>query len=235
MHISITGLGHVAVVGVDTSGVVAQLVLAAATQGGPEELRRAFLGQSERVASLCRLPHVVTCRRSEEAGPAIREIELELMRRARHFVEEGVDDVRAHLAEHSDEQLPAIILLFEEPLATEIGMIDALGQQAAKLGAAVLTSGSATGAARLVVRADRSLKLETDLPLPSSLEPLALDDPTQQEAVEVIREAYPSEPAEPLEEPSEAVAAGLHSGPSSKAIHTDLTGGQLGRSRRSQE
>ena len=110
VHVSITGLGHVAMGGVNASDVMAQLILAAATQGGPEELRLAILGQSEGVASLCRLPQVVTCRRSEETGPAIREIELELMGRARLFVEEGVDDGRAHLAERSDEQRPAVIL-----------------------------------------------------------------------------------------------------------------------------
>lgn len=205
VHVSITGLGHVAVVGVDASDVMAQIVLAAATQGGPEELRLTVLGQSDRVASLCRLPQVVTCRRSKETLPAIREIELELMRRARLFEQEGVDDVHAHLAERSDERLPAIILVCEEPPSTESGMIDALGEQAAKLGAAVLMSGSRTSATGLAVRADGLIELETELPVPTSLEPFSFDPSAEQEAIEVIVEAHPSEPPEPIEgEPSEA-------------------------------
>ena len=202
VHVSITGLGHMALVGVNASDVLAQIVLAAATQGGPEELRLTVLGQSDRVASLCRLPQVVTCRRSEETGAAIREIELELMRRARLFEREGVDDVHAHIAERSDERLPAIILVCEEPPSTESGMIDALGEQAAKLGAAVLMSGSRTSATGLAVRADGFIELETELPVPTSLEPFSFDPSAEQEAVEVIVEAYPSESPEPIEEES---------------------------------
>jgi two-component SAPR family response regulator len=205
VHVSVTGLGHVAVSGTGESSLQAQFVLAAATRGGPEELQLVLLGQGELMTSLARLPQVVTCRGWEEAASALREIELELMRRARLFVQEGVEDIWTHLAERSDEQLPAAIVVCKDPQATGIGTIDALGQQAAKLGVAVLTSGATAGTPRLAVRVDRSIELETDLPLPSSLEPLSLDEPAQEEAISVIVEAYPSEAVQTSEGSSEQV------------------------------
>jgi two-component SAPR family response regulator len=205
VHVSLTELGHVAVGGANGSDLLAQLALAAATQGGPEELHLVVLGESEQMADLCRLPQVVTCSGWEEAATATREIELELMRRARLFVHEGVDDISGHLAEHSDEQLPAIVVMCDQPPATQIGMLDALGQQATKLGAAVLTSGTATTSAGMTVRVGKEIQLESELPLPSPLEPLSLDASALKDAIEVVLEAYPFEVAETLVEPPEGV------------------------------
>lgn len=196
VHLSMTGLGRVAVTGANASDLIAQLVLAAATQAGPEDLRLVVMGENEQTTSLGRLPQAQTGCGWEGAAPVTREVELELMRRARLFLQEGVDDIRAHLAEHSDEQLPALVVVCDEPPAAQAGVIEALGEQAVDLGAAVLTSGSTQRSARLAVRVGASIELETDLPLPTVLEPLALDVSARQEAIEVIRDAYPIEPEE---------------------------------------
>ena len=191
VHVSMTGLGRISVDGSSASDLVAQLVLAAATQGGPEELNLVVVGEGEQMTRLRGLPQVQTGGRGEEAAPAMREVELELMRRARLFLQEGVIDIRAHLAEHSDEQLPALIVVCDEPPPTQVGVFDALGQQADNLGVALLTSGAVPNAAELVVRVGTSIDLETDLPLPTHLEPLSLDVSAQEEAIDVIRAAYP--------------------------------------------
>jgi hypothetical protein len=68
VHVSLTGLGHVAVAGANGSGLLAQLVLAAATQGGPEDLHLVVLGESELMADLCRLPQAMSCSSWEEAA-----------------------------------------------------------------------------------------------------------------------------------------------------------------------
>jgi two-component SAPR family response regulator len=205
VHVSLSGLGHVAVAGASGSDLLAQFVLAAATQGGPEEMHLVVLGESERIADVCRLPQAVSCASWEEAATAIREIELKLMRRARLFAHEGVDDVSGHLAQHSDEQLPAIIVVCDEPPATQIGMLDALGQQATKLGAAVLTSGTVSTSAKMTVRVGPEIQLESGLPVPGSLQLFSFDASARKEAIEVVLEAYPSETAEALAEPSEGV------------------------------
>jgi hypothetical protein len=102
---------------------------------------------------------------------------------------EGVDHVSGHLAEHSDEQLPAVVIVCDEPPATQIGMLDALGQQAAKLGAAVLTSGTAITSATMTVRVDQTIQLKSELPVPGPLQPFSLDASALKEAIEVILEA----------------------------------------------
>jgi DNA-binding SARP family transcriptional activator len=196
VHVSLTGLGRVAVTGANASDLIAQFVLAAATQGGPEDLRIVAVGESEQITSLGRLPQAQTGRGWEDAAPVMRDVELELMRRARLFLQEGVEDIWTHLAEHSDEQLPALVVVCGEPPAAQAGAIEALGEQAVDLGAAVLTSGATQSSARLAVHVGASIELETDLPLPTVLEQLSLDVSARRQAVEVIRDAYPTEPEE---------------------------------------
>ena len=189
-----------------------QLVLAAATQGGPEDLRLVLLGESEEMKELCRLPQASACERWEEASDALRDVELELIRRARLFLREGVEDIHGHLAEHSDEQLPALLVVCEEPPPALRGQIEALAQQAPTLGAAVVALGWTLAGDGLRARVGASVQLETDLPLPRLLEPFLLDDRAQQEAIEVIREAYPPESGEEpvLEESVETVVEVAH-------------------------
>ncbi|MDP9300836.1 MAG: LysM peptidoglycan-binding domain-containing protein [Actinomycetota bacterium] len=196
VHVSMTGLGRVAVTGANAPDLIAHFILAAATQGGPEDLRLVVVGESEKITSLGRLPQGQTACAWEDAAPAMRKVELELMRRARLFLQEGVDDIWTHLAEHSDEQLPALVVVCDEPPTALAGVIEALGEQAVDLGAAVLTSGATRSSAGVVVHVGASIELETDLPLPSVLEPLSLDVSARREAIEVIRDAYPTEPEE---------------------------------------
>jgi DNA-binding SARP family transcriptional activator len=205
VYVSITGLGSVGVAGPNASDLIAQLVLAAATQGGSEELRLVVIGGGEQITSLRRLPQVQTACGWQEAAPAMREVELELMRRARLFLREGVDDIQVHLGAHSDEQLPALIIVCDEPPEAQAGVIEAFGEQAANLGTAVLTSGATQSSARLAVHVGPSIELETDIPLPAVLEPFLFDTSAQQEAIEVIREAYPAEPDEALGKSVETV------------------------------
>jgi DNA-binding SARP family transcriptional activator len=196
VHVSMTGLGRVSVTGANASDLIVQLVLAAATQGGPEDLRVVAVGESEQITSLGRLPQAQTGCGWEDAAPVIRDVELELMRRARLLLHEGVDDIWTHLVEHSDEQLPALVVVCDEPPAAQAGVIEALGEQAVDLGAAVLTSGTAQRSANLAVHVGASIEVETDLPLPTVLEPLSLDVSARREAIKVIRDAYPTEPEE---------------------------------------
>jgi LysM repeat protein len=196
VHVSPTGLGQVSVTGPKAASLARQLVLAAATQGGPDDLRLVLLGPNEEMEELCRLPQVAGCHGWEEAAEALREVELELIRRARLFLQEGVEDVRGHLAEHSDERLPALLVVCGEPPPALRGLIEALGRQAPTLGVAVLAVGWARWGAGLLARADRPIELETDLPCPKVLQPFLLDASAEQEAIEIIREAYPPESVE---------------------------------------
>jgi DNA-binding SARP family transcriptional activator len=175
------------------TGLARQLVVAAGTQGGPDDLRLHLLGSSQEMKELCRLPQTSTCERWEESSDALREVELELIRRARLFLWEGAEDIRGHLAEHSDEQLPALLLVCEEPPAALRGQMEALAQQAPALGAAVVALGWTLAGDGLRARVGASVQLDTDLPFPKVLEPFLLENPAQRDAIEVIGEAYPPE------------------------------------------
>jgi DNA-binding SARP family transcriptional activator len=199
VHVSATGLGRISLAGPAATGLVRQLVVAAATQGGPDDLRLVLLGPSEELKELCRLPHASACERWEDASDgALRDVELELIRRARLFLREGVEDIHSHLAEHSDEQLPALLVLCEEPPPALRGQIEALAQQAPTLGAAVVALGWTLAGDGLRARVRPPVHLETELPFPKVLEPFLLEDRAQQDAIEVIREAYPPESGEEL-------------------------------------
>jgi DNA-binding SARP family transcriptional activator len=198
VHVSASGLGRVSLAGPAATGLARQLVVAAATQGGPDDLRLVVLGPGEEMKELCRLPQASACERWEEASDGLREVELELIRRARLFLREGVEDIDSHLAEHSDEQLAALLVVCEEPPPALRGQIEALAQQAPPLGAAVVALGWTLPGDGLRARVGASVQLETELPLPKLVEPFLLEDRAQQDAIEVIREAYPSEPGEEL-------------------------------------
>jgi DNA-binding SARP family transcriptional activator len=198
VHVSATGLGRISLAGPAATGLARQLVVAAATQGGPDDLRLVLLGPSEELKELCRLPQASACERWKEASDGLREVELELIRRARLFLREGVEDIHGHLAEHSDEQLPALLVVCEEPPAALRGQMEALAQQAPALGAAIVALGWTLAGDGLRARVGASVQLDTDLPFPKVLEPFLLDDRAQQDAIEVIREAYPSEPGQEL-------------------------------------
>ena len=145
--------------------------------------------------TFCRLPQVSACDRWEEASEALRAVELELIRRARLFLREGEEDIHGHLAEHSDEQLPALLVVCEEPPSALRGQVEALAQQAPTLGAAVVALGWML-ADGLRAQVGASVQLETELPLPKLVEPFLLEDRAHLDAIEVIREAYPPESGE---------------------------------------
>ncbi len=206
VHVSATGLGQVSITGPEAGSLARQLVLAAATQGGPEDLRLVLLGQGDEITRLRRLPQVAGSHDWEAAAEAIRELQLEFVRRARLFLEEGVEDIRGHLAEHSDERLPALLVVCEEPPPALRGLVEAMGQEAPTLGAAVLTLGWAPQGTRLLARVGPSMEVETDLPCPKVLDLFLLDAPAEEQTIEAIRNAYPPESEEStIDEPVETV------------------------------
>jgi DNA-binding SARP family transcriptional activator len=196
LHLSATGLGQVSVSGPQTGSLMRQLVLSAATQGGPDDLRVLFLGAGGEVKGLRPLPQVEGSYGWGEASATLREVQLELTRRARLFMDEGVEDVNEHLAKHPDERLPALLVVCEEPPSALQELVQAVGQEAQALGAAVLALGWAPRECRVRARVNAAVEVETDLPCPKVVEPFLLATGAEEQAIEVIREAYPPESAE---------------------------------------
>jgi DNA-binding SARP family transcriptional activator len=209
-HVSLTGLGQVSITGPKAGSVARQLVLAAAAQGGSDEFRLYVLGSGTEVERLSRLPQVSASAGWEDAAGALREIQLELIRRARLFFAETVEEIGGHLMHHSDERLPAVLVVVLEPPAALRGLVEALGREVPPLGAALLAVGWTPQDASLHVQAGPALELSTQFPSPKVLEPFILDAAAEEQAIDVIRDAFPVEAEEqvsnvPTEAPEDAV------------------------------
>lgn len=212
VHISLTALGPVSITGPNAEGLGRQLILAAATLGGPDELQVFLLGAGADMQERAGLPQVVASQGWEEALGALREIELEFLRRARLFLEEGVEEIGGHLAHHSDERLPALLVVAGEPPAALRGIVEALGREGSPLGGALLAVGWTPPGSRLHIRAGASLEVESELPSPKVLKPFVLDARAEEQAIEVIREAFSAETED--RETSEPIDAALDVEPS---------------------
>jgi DNA-binding SARP family transcriptional activator len=194
VHISLTALGPVSVTGPNAESLARQLILASATRGGPKELRMFLLGASADWQGLAGLPQVVASQGWEQAPDELREIQFELLRRARLFLEEGVEEIGGHLADHADERLPALLVVTPEPPPTLRGLVEALGREGSPLGAAMLAVGWTPPSSRLQVRAGATLEVEAEIPCPKVLNPFVLDARAEEQAIEVILQAFPAEP-----------------------------------------
>jgi DNA-binding SARP family transcriptional activator len=207
VHVSLTGLGQVSITGPNAVSLARQLVIAAATQGGSDELRLFLVGLGTEMEGLCKLPQVGAFAAWDEVAGALRDIQLELIRRARLFLEEGVEEISSHLAHHSDERLPALLVVALEPPPALRGIVQAAGQEAPGLGAAVLAVGWTPQDSSLEIRAGQALEMLTALQCPKVLEPFVLDALAEEQAIDVIREAFPLKTEEQgSSEPTEAPA-----------------------------
>lgn len=192
-HVALLGLGPVSLVGPNAPALARQMVLASAAQGPPEDCRLILLGVGEELGIGPELPHVSGVHAWEDASDVLRELEIEFVRRARLFFEEGAEDLQAHLAEHSDDRLPAILVVAAEPPQALRGLLDAVGKGGPNAGVALLALGWRPADEGLHVRMDQRLELEGDSPFPTELEPFLLDAASAEEAVGIIRDAYPEE------------------------------------------
>jgi DNA-binding SARP family transcriptional activator len=231
VHIGLVSMGTFSVGGAQAEALAQQLVLASAAQGSQEDVRIIFLGRAAGLRLAEALPSV-SAYDWKEAAPTLREIQAELLRRARLFFDEGVEDVWGHLAGHPDERLPGLVVVATEPPGALRGVVEAFGQEAPSLGAGLLPVGWRPdhSVIHAKVGSRSELDLVSDLPCPRRLSPLVLDDDAATQAVDLLVRAFPKiQDAEPEVEAagSEAilVEAPVHgdapSSPSSSGAATE--------------
>jgi DNA-binding SARP family transcriptional activator len=192
VHVGPLSVGTLSTGGAEARALARQLVLASAAQGSPEEVRIILLG---RVAGLRReeaLPSLST-HDWDDAALTLRETQAELLRRARLFFNEGVEDVWGHLAAYPDERLPALLVVAAEPPTTLRGVAEAFGQEGPSLGAGLLALGwrPTHSVVHAEVASLSELDLVSDLPCPRQLSPLVLDDDASAQAVDVLLRVFP--------------------------------------------
>jgi hypothetical protein len=191
VHVGAAWTGTVSLTGPAAPSLARQMILAAAVQATPEDLKVVLLGAGEKLG-IERLPQVAGAYGWEEGPNRLRDIQIELLRRARLLFEEGVDDLESHLAGHPDDRLPALLIVAGEPPQSLGGLVEAVGGEGRGLGAALLALGWQPQTAALHVRAGPYLvEIETDLPCPNVVEPFLLDEQAAEAATNVMRAAYP--------------------------------------------
>jgi DNA-binding SARP family transcriptional activator/LysM repeat protein len=205
IHAGVLGTAPASVTGPKASALVRQMILSSAANGAPDDLKVILLGIPPDLQQLDQLPQVTGSYGWEKAAVPLRELQAVLLRRARLFLEEGVEDIWAHLAHHPDERLPALLLVAGEPPAVLRGLVEAVAQQASSLGAALLAIEWEPAGSRISVHVPSDLDLRTDLPGSEPMQPLLLETEDAEEAIEIIRQAHQSkeEVSEPPAEPSE--------------------------------
>jgi DNA-binding SARP family transcriptional activator/LysM repeat protein len=208
VHVGLVSMGTLSVGGAQADALARQLVLASTAQGSPEDVRIIFLGRADGLRLAEALPSV-SAYDWEEAAPALREIQAELLRRARLFFDEGVEDVWGHLAAHPDERLPGLVVVAAEPPGALRGVVEAFGREGPSLGAGLLPLGwrPAHSVMHAEVGSLSGLDLLSGFPCPRRLSPLVLDEDATAQAVDVLLRAFPkAQDSEPESEASEAEA-----------------------------
>lgn len=196
VHAGVLASGGMAVGGAESEGLVRQLVLAAAAQGDPEDVRLILVGPVGLPEPMSSLPNVVA---HDWEDAASREIHAELLRRSRLFFEEGVEDVWTHTVHHPDERLPALLIVATEPPADLIGVMEAINAEGCDAGAGLLSIGWRASSAGLEVEvaSGSGLTVRTSLPVPHQLAPLTLDDAATRQAIDVLAKAHPQVERDP--------------------------------------
>jgi DNA-binding SARP family transcriptional activator len=203
IHLAMLATGPVSISGPKAADLVRQMVIALAAQGPPEDLQMILLGIPADLQHIDWLPHVTGSYPWDKAAVPIREVQAELLRRARLFLEEGVEDIWAHLAHHPDDRLPGLLLVVGDPPAPLRGSAEGVAQQASSLGVALLGIGWEPAGSRLSAELRTDTDLRTNLPGFEQLQPLLLGQGDAEEAIEIIQRAYPSQEqdTEPLTGP----------------------------------
>jgi DNA-binding SARP family transcriptional activator len=206
VHVGLVSVGTLSVGGTEAEALARQVVLACAAQGSPEDVRIIFLGHVGGLRLAETLPNV-SAYGWDDAAPTIRKIQTELLRRARLFFDEGIEDVWGHLAAHADERLPGLVVVAAEPPAALRGVVEAFGMEGPSLGAGLLPLGwrPAHSLMHAEVGSVSELDLLSDLPCPRRLLPLVLDEDAAAQAVDVLLQAFPkAQDVVPLSEASES-------------------------------
>jgi DNA-binding SARP family transcriptional activator len=193
IHVAILTMGPISISGPKAVDLVRQMVVALAVQGSTDDLQIILLGIPADLQHIDRLPQVSGSYPWEEAAFPLREVQTELLRRARMFLEEGVDDIWAYLAKRPDDRLPALLFVVGDPPPVLRGLAEAVARQASSLGAVLLGVGWEPGGSRLSAEVRSDTDLRTNLPGSERVQPLLLGRGEAEEAIDIIERAHPAQ------------------------------------------
>ncbi|MEX2555566.1 MAG: BTAD domain-containing putative transcriptional regulator [Actinomycetota bacterium] len=192
VHVAPVGIGVISITGAESERLVRQMLLTHATESEPGDLQVVLLGATE-LGRTVAVPHVSDNVEWDEASAILQSIQAEFVRRAHLFQQEGVEDIWEHLATHSDEQLPALVLVVSDPPPAMRGLIEAICSQAQRFGGAIIALGWRPAGSLNITAESDALDVETDLDVPAKLAPFILDESAMQEALRLVSRAAEDE------------------------------------------
>lgn len=137
-YLGLLGAGGFSIVGERAEAFAIQTVLSCAADTACEELEIYVLGDLERLEPLRKLHHMRGSANWKEAPTFLREIQSDLVARARGFMLQGVEDLWSHLAGDPDEYLPGLLIVATEPPTVLKGTVEAIASQASSLGGGLI-------------------------------------------------------------------------------------------------
>lgn len=179
-------------IGAEAAAVTQELLLSLAAASPCGDLEVFAIGDAP-LAEVGQLNHVVRSSSWDDAPPVLRDLEEELLRRARLFLEEGVDDWREHLVSNPDEPLPALLIVATEPPVPLRGPIEAVAMQVSALAGAFVAVGWELDKQGQALEVSDSVVSLSNPPTPamSELHRFGLSQDEIKQALELINQAHP--------------------------------------------
>lgn len=198
VHVSPIDLGFAAVTGARATEMLRDLLLHCAAMASPEDLHIVLLAPDSALSEWDSLPHCTATATSWEGAPeALRELQVEFLRRARLFAEEGVETIREHMSRHDDDRLPQLLVVASAPPIAMRGLVESVGRDGSRFGAGFIALGWQPSTYRLSIDLDESsVRLSSVLPLPGRLVPMLLDGERAHQALDLVRAAWTEPPPE---------------------------------------
>lgn len=205
-YVGLLAAGGVSVVGEGAEALSLQMILSCAADTACEDLEIHLLGDLDQLEPLPQLNHVRHASTWEEGPSLLKDIQGELVARARAFLLEGVEDIWSHLAQDPDDFLHSLLIVSTEPPPALKGTVDAIASQASTLGGGLVAVGwkPQTFTSAVEVRGNSISVPNAASGVPSKMRAFRLEPEDAVQAVEVINAARPRawEPEEEAEKPS---------------------------------
>lgn len=193
LHVGLLGMGTLSITGPEAGPLATQLILASSADTPCEDLQIYVLGEPDLLGPCRQLNHVRRVGDWADGASMIRDIQVELLSRARAFLNEDVEDLWSHYAKDPDEVVPAIVVVATEPPPAFRAALEAVATQAAKLGGALVTVGWRPDFAAFAVDASSELTVESLVPgIPPKLLPFRVEPGDVKLAVDIINAARPA-------------------------------------------
>lgn len=220
LHVGLLASHGVALEGSSSPDSARQVVLSLAAQGSVDDLRVFVLGEIP--LGLEELPHVVRRSAWDSAGDLLQELQAEFLRRARLLSDEDAEDIWGHLADHSDEPMPGVVILSTEPPVALRGFVEGVAREACELGGALLAIGWAPSGPSIRASVDGGCRIESRLPARADFEAFLLGPEEAVQAVHVLRGAS-EEAGDAARSSAAPEEATLHVLPGAPESEPDLT------------